>query len=132
MIKTIILSLGGSVIFPVKIDVEFLKNFKKIVEKYTKKKYKFVIFCGGGKLARKYQESLKKIIGNDQEALDWMGISITHINAFLLKYIFLKNTDNDSIFRHIDDIIIQDPTKKIKFDKKIIIAAGWKPGWSTD
>mgnify|MGYP000061571883 CR=1 FL=1 len=38
--KTVILSLGGSVIVPDKVDVAFLKNFKKIIEKYTKKGYR--------------------------------------------------------------------------------------------
>jgi len=28
--------------------------------------------------------------------------------------------------------IIKNPTKKIDFKKDILVAAGWKPGWSTD
>ena len=132
MEKTIVMSLGGSVIVPDKIDINFLIGFKKIIESFLKKDYRFVIYCGGGRIARDYQKALRSIIGNDQRALDWIGISITHVNAFLLKYIFLKHTNIDAIFNQNDDNIIQDPNKKIKFNKKILIAAGWKPGWSTD
>jgi len=61
MPKTIVLSLGGSLIVPDTIDVEFLKNFKKTIDKYVKKGYKFVIYCGGGKLARNMQDAASKI-----------------------------------------------------------------------
>ena len=55
------MSLGGSVIAPDKIDVSFLKNFKKIINKYTGKGYKFAIICGGGKIARDYQKAASQI-----------------------------------------------------------------------
>lgn len=121
--KTIILSLGGSLIAPDKIDIKFLKNFKKTIEKFVRKGFKFVIVCGGGKTARNYQEGLFKIVGNNQEALDWVGISATHLNAFLMRCIFHKQSDRN---------IIENPNKKIKSNQKIILAGGWKPGWSTD
>ncbi|MBS3102126.1 UMP kinase [Candidatus Woesearchaeota archaeon] len=121
--KTVVLSLGGSLIVPDKVDTAFLKNFKKIVEKYVKKNYRFAIMCGGGKTARNYQEALKNIIGNGQEAMDWIGTYATGLNAQLIKMIFKNNSENE---------IVIDPTKKINFNKKILIAAGWKPGWSTD
>jgi len=121
--RTVILSLGGSLIVPNKIDVNFLKNFKKLIEKYIKRDYRFAIYCGGGRIARDYQEALKNVIGNNQEDLDWIGISATRLNAFLLKCIFYK---------YADEKIIENPTEKISSDKKILIAAGWKPGWSTD
>ena len=38
--KIIVLSLGGSLIIPDKIDIEFLKKFKKIILK-KEKNYKF-------------------------------------------------------------------------------------------
>jgi len=62
MEKTIIMSLGGSVIVPDKIDINFLKNFKKTIEKFIKKDYRFVIHCGGGKIARIYQNAEYLII----------------------------------------------------------------------
>ena len=123
MEKTIILSLGGSVIYPGNIDISFLKNFKKIIEKYIKKNYKFVIICGGGRLARKYQESASEIAKLSDSELDWLGIYATELNAQLIKMIFNKYTE---------DFVISNPKVKIKFNKKILVASGWKPGWSTD
>jgi len=123
MSKTIVLSLGGSIIIPDKLDVNFLKNFKIIVESFNKKNYKFIIFCGGGKLARDYQKAASQITKLNNDDLDWIGIKVTWINAFLVKTMFKNNAEN---------FIVIDPTKKVKFNKKILIAAGWKPGWSTD
>ncbi|MDP6547841.1 MAG: UMP kinase [Candidatus Woesearchaeota archaeon] len=123
MKKTIIISLGGSLIVPEDVDSKFLRNFKKIIEKYIKKGYKFVIFCGGGKTARNYQKAVSEIVKSDNVSLDWIGIKATEINALLIKTIFSKNSEDE---------IIKNPLKKIKFRNKILIAAGWKPGCSTD
>lgn len=121
--RLIVLSLGGSIIVPDKIDTGFLKNFKKLINEFIKKDFRFVIYCGGGKTARDYQQAYEDVVGQDQEAMDWIGIVATHINAFLLKAIF-----HDAA----EDKIIEDPTEKINFKKKILLAGGWKPGWSTD
>ncbi len=120
--KTIIMSLGGSVIVPDKIDVKFLKAFKKIIMKFIKKGFRFVIYCGGGKTARDFQKAASKYKFNNEE-LDWLGIYATRINAHYMKTLFGSIAEN---------IIVQNPTKKIDFNEKIILAAGWKPGWSTD
>lgn len=123
MPKTIVLSLGGSLIFPDELDRNFLINFRKTIGRYTKKNYKFVIICGGGMLARSMQENASKAKKLSNEELDWIGIYATKINAYLLRSVFSDNAD---------DFIISDPTEKMNFKKNIIIASGWKPGWSTD
>lgn len=123
MQKTIILSLGGSLIVPDGVDVDFLTNFKKTIEKYIKKDYKFVIYCGGGKLARNLQNAASKISHLTNEELDRLGIYATRLNAQLIKAIFKNNAE---------DFIVENPNAKVDFKKNIIIAAGWLPGWSTD
>ncbi len=123
MTKTIILSLGGSLIFPEKIDTNFLKDFKNTIEKYIKKGYKFVIYCGGGRLARDLQKSASQIAKLDNNDLDWLGIYATRLNAQLLKTLFKNDAEG---------VIFENPNEKINFKKNIIIAAGWLPGWSTD
>ena len=50
--EIIIISVGGSLIFPEEIDVSWIKEFKKVVEKNLGK-YRFVFICGGGKICRK-------------------------------------------------------------------------------
>ena len=117
------MSLGGSVIVPDKIDVKFLVDFKKIIYRYIKKNFRFVIYCGGGRTARNYQEAASKIVKLNNEDLDWLGIHATRLNAHFIKTLFNSITE---------DIIVKNPTQKIRFTKRILIAGGWKPGWSTD
>ena len=123
MPKTIILSLGGSLIAPEKIDINFLKKFKKTIEKFVRKNHRFVAVCGGGAIARKFQKAAsgkKRITSRD---LDWLGIYATMINANIVKQVFGEMAESK---------IIQNPTEKISSNKKLILASGWKPGWSTD
>ena len=84
--KVIVLSLGGSLIIPEDIDVNYLKGFKKIILKNTKK-YKFVIVCGGGSIARKYISALRKI-GLNEKFQSFSGISATRMNARFMNYFF--------------------------------------------
>ncbi len=74
--------------------------------------------------ARVYQQALREIIEDaPSEEQDWLGIRATHINAQLVKAMFSDLcTDN----------IITDPTGHINFKGQVLVAAGWKPGFSTD
>ena len=86
MKKVIVLSLGGSLIIPGDINTNYLKDFKKVVLK-NKSKYKFIIVCGGGSLARKYISSLRDInIGEKFQS--YSGISATRTNARFMSYFF--------------------------------------------
>ncbi len=118
-----VISLGGSLIFPDDLDKIFLMKFGKIIQKHAKKRYKFIIICGGGKLARSFQQVASKKRKLSNEELDWLGIYATKINAHLLKSIFGNKAE---------DFIITNPNERVRFKKNIIIAAGWLPGWSTD
>ena len=88
--KVIVISLGGSLIVPNKINYEFLNQFKKTLEK-NKRKYKFVIVCGGGQTARTYIKGLEaqKIKPKKKQLLQsYLGIASTRLNARLLTYFF--------------------------------------------
>ncbi len=91
MKKTIVLSLGGSLIIPDEIDVKFLNQFKKIINKH-KRKYNFVVVTGGGSTARKYIKALKKA-RNSLYFQSLAGISATRMNARLLTYLFGKDAN---------------------------------------
>jgi uridylate kinase len=84
--QVIVLSLGGSLIIPDDIDVNYLKNFKKIVLKNTRK-YQFIIVCGGGSIARKYINALREI-GMNETFQSFAGISATRTNARFMSYFF--------------------------------------------
>ena len=117
MKEVIVISLGGSVIVPNSIDTAFLSRFKRLISSF-KRKYNFIIVCGGGSTARSYMGAAASLSKLNSVSLDWLGIQGTLLNAYLLKTIF-------------DCKITYDPTKKVKFDS-ILIAGGWKPGVSTD
>ena len=121
--KIITISLGGSLIVPEEIDSTWIKEFKSFIEKYIKKGYRFILISGGGKTARKYQNAAREIAGLTGDDLDWLGIHATRINAHLIRTIFRKLAHPE---------VIKNPHDKIKFKEKILVAAGWKPGFSTD
>lgn len=132
--KTIIIALGGSIIVPSAgtpptrhpINIRFLKNFRKLILKFIKRGYRFVVIAGGGKACRTYQKAAAKIIKVSYKDQDWIGIHATRLNAHLLRIIFKKEAC---------PVVLDDPFKKLKkgfLAKPIIIAAGWRPGWSTD
>lgn len=89
--RIIVLSLGGSLIVPGEIDVNFLRKFRKTILKNTKK-YKFVIACGGGSVARKYISALRKEKINEK-LQSFSGISATRMNARFMSYFFGKNQE---------------------------------------
>jgi uridylate kinase len=91
MKKVIVLSLGGSLIIPEDINVNYLKEFKKVILK-NKKKYKFVVVCGGGSIARKYISALRDI-GMNETLQSFSGISATRMNARFMNYFFNQNPE---------------------------------------
>lgn len=119
-----VISLGGSIIVPEKIDVEFLKEFKQLILDYVKKGHRAIIVAGGGYTCRFYNKAAEKLNNDlDNEDLDWIGIKATKLNAELVRVMF-----GDSAYKEV----IDDPTQPIQTDKKIIIGSGWKPGCSSD
>ena len=119
--KTIVLSLGGSIIAPDKPDAYFLKQFKNFVLKHVDE-YRFVIVTGGGKTNSYYNEAANRVSEVSDENLDWLGIMATRLNGELVRVIFGEIANKE---------VIYDPAQACE-DKRIIVAAGWKPGWSTD
>ena len=123
--KTILVSLGGSVIIPEpgKINVSFLRKFRDLVLKMVSKNYRFVIVTGGGKISRIYQNAAKNIVKVTDEDGDWLGVHATRINGHLLRMIFRKIAY---------PVVLDNPYKPVENHWKVLIAAGWKPGFSSD
>ncbi len=121
--KTIVVALGGSIVHPDTIDTEYLKSFKKFVEKFIKTGTRFVIVVGGGRLARNFQKAAHEVSPLADEDKDWIGIHSTRLHGHLLR----------TIFRLVADPVVFDHRGKIKKLKyPVTIASGWRPGWSTD
>lgn len=91
MKEVVVISLGGSLIIPEKINFKFLDEFKKTITKHQKK-YRFVIVCGGGVIARKYISALKKE-GKSTKELNKAGIRATRMNAKFMTQFFGKKAN---------------------------------------
>ena len=121
--KTVVVALGGSIIYPEGIDAVFLKKFKKFIVPFLRRGTKFVLVIGGGSLSRHFQDAAHKVARLTDEDKDWIGIHATRLNGHLLR----------TIFRETADPMMIDARGKIKRLKyPITIATGWRPGWSTD
>ena len=125
--EKIVISVGGSLIVPDGIDVQFLKELNtfvrsKLAENATRQ---FFLVCGGGATARRYQQAARDVIQHDltDDDMDWLGIHPTRLNAHLLRTIF-RDIAHLHVIEHYD--IIKKATESV------VIASGWKPGWSTD
>lgn len=120
--ETIIISLGGSLIVPEEIDTQFLAQFKALIESHLATK-RFILITGGGKVCRKYQAAAKSLSMGAQYDIDALGISVTRVNGELMRIIFGQNAEK---------MIVTNPTTRVVFKKPVLVAAGWKPGCSTD
>ncbi|MDR2481277.1 MAG: UMP kinase [Spirochaetaceae bacterium] len=124
-----VISLGGSIIAPAAIDIDFLKNFSALVDLLLTEDIdrKFIFVVGGGGTARDYQRAFFSVAGtggqNTAENADWIGIMATRLNAQLIKAILCRYCPHD---------IVIDPTQADIFTGRVLVAAGWKPGFSSD
>ncbi len=124
MRKNVVLSLGGSLIVPNKIDVPYLKRLRKLIVRLSKKKYRFIICCGGGKFARDNMKAAKQVYPKVSNTdLDWVGTMATRLNGEMIRAIFSDIAKSE---------VLYFPNIHTNPDKSVIVAAGWMPGRSTD
>ena len=125
-----VLSVGGSIIAPDKVNSTFLSGFLAKIRQYLSDnpEDKLIFVCGGGAPARVYQQAYREVITDpneqDANAQDWIGIKATHINAELVKAIFGDLCK--------DKVVTYPTADDVSFTGRILVAGGWKPGFSTD
>jgi uridylate kinase len=120
-----IISLGGSIVAPDGVDVGYLKRFRAVVGSYLRGEQarRLILVVGGGGPARAYQESYRSIVESaEDESQDWIGIAATRLNAELVRALLAGFCDAP---------VVVDPTGA-QASGRVIVAAGWKPGFSTD
>ncbi len=121
--ERVVVSVGGSLIVPDAIDTDFLTHFKMLILEKVQRGFTFSIIAGGGKTARRYQEAANAVSPLSPTDTDWIGIHATRLNGQLLRNVFAG---------YAHPTVVHNPTIDVETDEPIIIAAGWKPGCSTD
>ncbi len=124
----VVMSIGGSLVVPDGgIDTKFLTNLNKFIREELAKnpKRQFFLVIGGGTIARQYRDAGREVIGHEltRDDLDWLGIHATKLNAHLVRTIF-RDIAHPYVLKHYE--IIRKATEPV------VVASGWKPGWSTD
>lgn len=121
-----VLSVGGSIIAPAQPDMEFLSAFSQMARGWISddSSHKLILVIGGGAPARVYQSAYRSVCGDcDNEQADWIGVMATRLNAQLVRAVFSDLCGQP---------VVYDPTAPVEFSGRVLIAAGWKPGFSSD
>ncbi|WP_319558787.1 UMP kinase [Marispirochaeta sp.] len=121
-----IISLGGSIVAPDKPDVPFIQRFSALIREYLAEDTarRIILIVGGGGPARVYQQAYREISNaSHSQEQDWIGIMATRLNAQLIKGVFADLCPEP---------VITDPTVVTEMSGRVLVAAGWKPGFSTD
>jgi len=123
-----VISLGGSIVAPDSVDAKFLADFAGLVGSLLEEDAarRFVFVVGGGGPARAWQNAYREVASSlgfvDDEA-DWIGVMATRLNAQLVKAVMAEWCPQD---------VVTDPTVAQPIAGRVLVAAGWKPGFSSD
>ena len=121
-----VISLGGSIVAPDGVDEGFLKDFTSLIGEFLSKddKQRFILVVGGGGPARVWQKAYRNLCPSavDEQA-DWIGIMATRLNAQLVKAVMGEWCSQE---------VVIDPTQVEPLMGRVLVAAGWKPGFSSD
>jgi uridylate kinase len=122
-----VISLGGSIVAPDGTDVKFMREFADLVRSLLEedKERRFIFVVGGGGPARAWQNAYKEVCGDavSYDEADWIGIMATRLNAQLVKAVMAEYCLQE---------VITDPTIAEPISGRVLVAAGWKPGFSSD
>jgi len=119
----IVISLGGSIIYPKELDINYLKKLNTFFRNQAKRGQKFIIVVGGGTLCRDYQACASAVRKVSNFANDWLGIETTKLNAKLLQTIFADIAS---------PTIITKRGERKQLNYPLTFCSGWQPGASTD
>lgn len=113
MKKAIVISLGGSLIVPEKMNIEVLEHFKRILRKHYRT-HKFVVVCGGGTIARKYISVIQHEKRSHRE-VSLAGIRATRMNAEFMMQFFGKDDANDKLPMDMEEVLDNLKKNKVVF-----------------
>ncbi len=124
----IVVKIGGSIFFTgadnVTINMSLVQEFASSIKKLVEKGHVVNVVVGGGKIARKYINAVKKISRNETSA-DVIGADVARLNARVL-------------IAALGDLAWKEPPRDFRElsialeSGKIVVCGGLQPGQSTD
>lgn len=129
---TTVLSLGGSIVAPEGPDAAFVSAFASLVREHlaADPERRLILVVGGGGPARLWQKAFREAADPASaagqaasDAQDWIGVMATRLNAQLVKAVLGDLCPQE---------VVTDPSAVSLFRGRVLVAAGWKPGFSTD
>lgn len=124
--KRFLISVGGSLVVPDEIDTGFVKRFHDALVARVRDGCSFVLIVGGGRTARRYIDAAGIIHAIEDDDKDWIGIHATRMNAHFLRTIF-REWAHPKINTNPHDL-----EDFLQAKEPILVAGGWRPGFSTD
>lgn len=129
---TTVLSLGGSIVAPEGPDAAFVSAFAALAREHlaADPERRLILVVGGGGPARLWQKAYREATASQaaavqaaSDAQDWIGVMATRLNAQLVKAVLGELCPQE---------VVIDPSAISIFRGRVLVAAGWKPGFSTD
>lgn len=120
--ESLVISLGGSILTDSPLNIEFMREMSKTVQR-LRKDFRVGVVVGGGKLARAYISALRSENVNEN-VLDEVGIHATRMNALSFAS-FLENV-NSKIPTTVND------AAEMLYLYDCVVMGGTEPGHTTD
>ena len=122
-LEKVVVSIGGSVLIPDNNDSEYIIALADMMKRLSNK-IQIVVIVGGGKIARYYTQTGKKV-GGDTYQRDLLGIDATRANARLFS-IALGGAAIQDIPTNVED------AASLSAPGTIVVMGGTEPGHTTD
>jgi uridylate kinase len=122
----VVISLGGSLLTK-ELSSDNFRKYASVILRLWGEGHKLIVVCGGGRVCRDYRDVAKGLgAGNDD--MDFVGIMATHINASTF---YTALGDNAHLVRWKS---LEEAKEEVaeNFEEKIIVAAGYDIGTSSD
>jgi uridylate kinase len=121
-----VISLGGSIVAPDGVDEGYLRELLSLLNRLLSEddERRFIFVVGGGGPARSWQRAYRNVarhFSNDEA--DWIGVMATRLNAQLVRALMADWCSEE---------VVIDPSRADSFTGRVLVAAGWKPGFSSD
>jgi uridylate kinase len=126
--EIVVLKVGGSILSPTEdnlFDVSTAETIKNKLNALTDN-YKFILNCGGGFLARRYQ-GIAMNLGKSNREIDWIGLEACNMNAVMMRVILGDLAEDVSI----TGAAVEDATP-IVMNKDFLCVGAASPGHSSD